>query len=220
MSARRVLSLASALSAAALATGCSSSSRPSVALAPTPASSSDAAVASVAPSPVSPAPTSAQSSSPAASKDAIARAEVLAFVPTYYATVDRLQANPGPNIGEINDVATQPNVSTHIRDINGFRGAGQHTIGTTKVVSMRVVAVNLTYRTNTNPTTFPTVRAVTCIDVTDAHVVDNKTGKVFAVASRPNFYTETLTMVDVGYPASNGWRVAMDKNAPVKSCAG
>lgn len=163
------------------------------------------------------------SSSPSPSEPAsptdLARAQALSSVQSYYATIDKLASSSTLSLNELDSVATGANVTQEKTALLGYRSNGWVEKGKTVVAATRVTGVDLTNGTSQTPPVFPTVHVVACIDVTTVREVD-KAGKTVTLRGRPNFFIETLTIINVNYPSSTGWRVSEAPNKGATSCAG
>jgi hypothetical protein len=96
-----------------------------------------------------------------------------------------------------------------------YRANGWVSVGTTKLSATNVTSVDL----STANSAQPTVKVTACIDVRGVKEVD-ATGKNVTVASRPDFFIEQLTVVNIKYPDAAGWRVSDAPNKGASSCAG
>ena len=133
--------------------------------------------------------------------------------------LDKLAASQTLSLNMLDSVAKGDNVTQEKTTLAEYRSNGWTEKGTTILAATKVASVNLTNKPASTPPVFPTVKVTTCIDVTDVKEVD-KTGKTVTLPSRPNFFVETLTVVNVHYPSSAGWRVSAAPNKGVSSCAG
>ena len=145
--------------------------------------------------------------------------QALAFVPMYYATLDKLKSDPYVSPGEVYNVSITPDAAITLKLLSEYRSAGDRQRGMTAVVSSRATAVDLTYKPKTNPAAYPSVQVRACVDVTNVRVSD-MAGKRVGPASRPDFYVEQLTITNPKYPSTTGWKVSNTTNRAVSSCAG
>jgi hypothetical protein len=171
--------------------------------------------------PTSPAETSTSASVPAPSSSsapadptAAAKAQVLAFVSTYYSTLDKLSSSATLSLNELDDVATDNEVNVEKTALAEHRSNGWVQQGATQLVTKTVTAVDLTSAGSTRPT----VQVTTCTNVTDVREVD-KTGKSVTAPTRPDFFVSMLTVVNLNYPSPDGWRVSSAPNKGATSCA-
>jgi hypothetical protein len=197
-------------------TACSSSSRSGTsgqhASSSTPATPSTlsstsppAFTSSVAPAPPTPTSPSEQ-----------ATAQVLAFVPTYYAALDRLGASSTASLNALDGYAVDAENTLEKTVMAEHRSNGWVSVGTTTLVATSVTSVDLSSTASAQPT----VKVTACIDVSGVREVDLATGKSVTVASRPNYFIEQLTVVNIAYPQATGWRVSSAPNQGATSCAG
>jgi hypothetical protein len=176
------------------------------------------AVSSVAPSSASSAsstrtPTSSQSTVARTSTPTeIAEAQVKAFVPTYFAALDRLQSSLTLPLSELDKYAIDPVEHEQTLPMKGFRANDWVQVGTTRVGHVQITSVDLSGAR-------PTVKATTCVDVTGVKGIDKKTGKDVTVPGRADFFIEHLTVVNIDHLSRSGWRVSNETNKGVKSCA-
>ncbi len=181
-------------------------------VAPSTAASTTLSSVSAAPStrtPTSSHPTVARTSTPTE----IAEAQVKAFVPTYFAALDRLQSSLTLPLSELDKYAIDPVDHEQTLPMKGFRANDWVQVGTTKVGHIQITSIDLSGAQ-------PTVTATTCVDVTGVEGIDKKTGKDVTVPGRADFFVDHLTVVNVDHLSRSGWRVSNETNKGVKSCAG
>jgi hypothetical protein len=207
----RKVAVAVVLITGVLATACSSSSapKPATASAGSSAPPSVAATPTVATAPSSPSPKSARD---------LAAAEVVTFVPSYYASIDRLASSLMLSLNELDSITTGANTTLEKTALAEYRANGWAQQGKTVVVATEVSDVDLTNEPTATPPVLPTVHVTACIDVTKVRAID-KTGKSVTLPTRADFFVESLTVVNVAYPSSSGWRVRSARNKGASSCA-
>ena len=208
MNGRVAVSLALAVAVLSAATGCTGSKGDT-------AKTSSGATTTT--SSTSPPPSSSSSAPPTPSE--IAKSQVVKFLPTYYATLDRLASSATLSLNLLDSVATGANAIQEKTALAQYRENGWIQIGTTVLTATKVTGVNLASDHSSSPQKLPTVLVTTCIDVSDVREVDKK-GRTVTLPTRPNFFVEKLTVVNLRYPSATGWRVSEAPNKGATSCAG
>ena len=145
----------------------------------------------------------------------LAKAQVLAFLPTYYSTLDQLSSSQTLSLNELDQVTTDNEATVEKTTLAEERVSGETQQGTTQLKVSSVTSVDLTQTGSSRPS----VHVTTCIDVTNVREID-KSGKSVTLPTRPDFFIETLTVVNIAYPASDGWRVSDAPNKGAQSCDG
>jgi len=204
---RVAVSLALAVAVLSAATGCTGSKGDT---------GKTSSVATTASPPSSTPPSS--SSSPPPTPSEIAKNQVVKFLPTYYATLDRLYSNPRAPITDIYQVAVQPESTNEALAIAKFRAAGDRQSGTQHLVKVSDVVVNLAGAGGSSATArYPVVKLTACVDVNGVSVTD-AAGKPVGSANRPRYLVENLTVVNIKYPQASGWRVSNAPNKQAYTC--
>jgi hypothetical protein len=148
-----------------------------------------------------------------------AKTQAIALAHKYYKMVDEVSASLTTSLDTLHSVASGDEFMTATRTIAQERIAGRRAVGEIVVVSLKAGSVDLTNQPNANPRRLPTVHVTTCIDATNAGLVDSA-GKPVPRVGGLKFFVEQLTVDNYKYPALDGWTVSKRTNKGVPSCAG
>lgn len=145
--------------------------------------------------------------------------EATAFVPSYLATLDRLYNNPSLSLNELHTVAIDPEFTIEATAIGKFRDAGDRAEGTQKLAQISRTSVHLSgLGGQSAAASYPAVELTACVDVSGTTAKDAH-GRSIGKSSRPRYLVESLTIVNIKYPAKDGWRVTAAPNRQAASCA-
>ncbi len=184
-----------------------------------PTNSSSDPVTSSASLPSTPPTSSTPSTSPTSAAD-VAEQQAVEFVPMYLAELDKLYSDPTVSINDIYTVAVQPESTDDALGIAKYRSSNYRQTGTQKLVNVSDPSVHLSGLGDGSPNAaYPTVQMTACVDVSGVKVTDAQ-GKPAGDPNSPAFLIESLTIVNVNYPSSGGWRVSNAPNKQATSCAG
>ena len=148
----------------------------------------------------------------------VAKSQALSLVPKYYGVLDELASSSTLSLNGLDLVASGADAIQEKSALAEYRTNGWTQRGATVVARATVSGADLTNEPSKNPQVLPTVRLTTCIDVSKVREID-KSGKTVTLSTRANFFIETLTVVNIAYPSSTGWRVSEAPNKAAKSCS-
>jgi len=157
---------------------------------------------------------SASTTSPVTS----ARNGAIAAVRRYYATIDKLYANPRSPLNTVTSISTGDQAAADRSGLLHFRISGWKQSGSQSIVTIQAGATDLTDQPSHRPTPiFPTVRVSTCNDVGKVGGADAK-GKSIVAGGRKRYLLNQLTVTNIRYPAAAGWRVSGITNKGASAC--
>jgi hypothetical protein len=191
---------------AVLLAACSPSTGATLETVPPPESSAVVAV------PSEPSTTTA----PPATREDLAEAAAAKTVTDYSALLDRVAIDPTVPLDDLHNVAVDPNFSSITSDFARYRSQGDHLSGSTTVVRAVPMSVSLANTPTARPPVFPVVTMRVCIDIS-ANVTTDVNGTNL-VPNKPSFLDEQITVVNISYPDSTGWRVSDLTSRAVSSC--
>jgi hypothetical protein len=140
---------------------------------------------------------------------------VLAFLPFYYATLDKVARSQVLALNNLDVVTADAKGDQEKATLAQYREKGWVQHGTTVLAAVKTTGVDLT----SNSSERPTVHVLACIDVKNVSELD-KSGRSVTTKARANYFVENLTVVNIDYPSSSGWRVTAAPNKGAASCAG
>ena len=159
--------------------------------------------------PVSPSATDANS---------IAARQATAFVPTYLAGLDKLYSDPTDSINDIYLVAVQPEATNEALGIAKYRASNYRQSGSQHLITVSGPSVHMSgLGGNSGNASYPTVQLTACVDVSAVTVTDAQ-GERVGNPDKPTYLIESLTIVNINYPAAAGWRVSDAPNRPASAC--
>jgi len=168
-----------------------------------------ATTATVSTSPT-PSPRSESETASAAAEDVVRR---------YFALLDSLRQDPTEPVKQLGSVATSTQLAAQRRLLTSERDQRLHQVGTTKVTTLTVQAVNLD---NSEPSVgkAPTVTVDVCWDVSQADLIDQG-GKSVVSPDRANTGWTRYTVANYRWSEnpSGGWRVATSRDLEQAPCA-
>jgi hypothetical protein len=152
----------------------------------------------------------------APSKSAQAVAAAVVQVKKYERLLGEFAIHPGMSLDRLYSVSTQPDVTDEIAFLNHFRSSGDRQHGLTRVVSAKVISVELAGQGPARSPR-PTVQLKVCLDVSGVHAFGRE-GKSIVPASRKPFYLAHLRLVKVRYQKRPTWLVANVAATEERSC--
>jgi hypothetical protein len=172
--------------------------------------------------PTTPGPPSTSSSASTSattppSPEDLAKSQVLAFLPTYFKTIDDLYVDPSTALNSIYSVSSAREATIELNAAREFRLSGYRQTGYTKLVKSDITGVDLTNKPNAKPAIRPTVRVTTCVDVTNVRATD-KHGTSIVPKDRKQYLISQLQVVNFSYPSASGWSVTHAPNKSASSC--
>ncbi|MHB1009869.1 MAG: hypothetical protein ACYC1E_11670 [Propionibacteriaceae bacterium] len=135
------------------------------------------------------------------------------MIEKYWATLPRCLGDPLNTPSNCFDSVA---ISTELQDLQNALGAAQQVqskaSGQVRIISMELVAVDLTNHVTETPPTVPLVTYRVCLDVSQFLIVD-KAGKSLIPATRPPRSRSDMTVVNYEFPDASQWRVGYQESA-------
>lgn len=147
-----------------------------------------------------------------------ASAAAEAKVREFYATTNQLRQDPSLKLSKLKTVAVSSELTSQQHLLRSERRDGYRQVGDTKIVELRVQAVNLD---NSDPKAgkVPTVQVDVCYDVSGADLVDED-GKSVVSSDRPDtgWIRHTVANYEWDSDPDGTWRVASSQDLEKKPC--
>jgi hypothetical protein len=132
--------------------------------------------------------------------------------------LDKLYSDPTVSINDIYKVAVQPESTDDALGIAKYRSSNYRQTGSQKLAKVSGTVVHLSgLGGSSGNAKYPTVQLTACVDVSGIRVTDAH-GKPVGNPSNPKYLIESLTIVNIKYPSTTGWRVSNAPNKQANSC--